>query len=322
MKTRIRSFGDRLGVIVDRGVLELLGMQEGTQVDISTDGEGLIIRAIEDEAPPPPPQEPVSEVEIVVTLDGQEVKRVPLDAPSVIIGRDARSDVYLDDRSLSRRHAKIERRGAAFWVADLGSVNKTYLNGARVDAPKPIAAGDEIAVGRYRLQLSGVEEAEEDMPVLTLDGPDGQHRFGMVGDSLVLGRSQDADIHVTANGISRRHLRVRLQGRQFVVEDLGSQNGTTLNGKRITKPVRYKKGDVIGVVDYQITLGFLADEEDELEEAAPMAVDRSMAGNAAYLEGEIERLYEWSPQDAGPQSAYKPPKGPRPTAKLPKIPKA
>ena len=66
------------------------------------------------------------------------------------IGRSPDSDVFLDDVTVSRKHAEIVRRVSEFFVRDLGSLNGTYLNRERVDETK-LATGDEIQIGKFKL---------------------------------------------------------------------------------------------------------------------------------------------------------------------------
>ena len=70
-------------------------------------------------------------------------------SPSV--GRNTDSGVFLDDITVSRSHATIERRdGDAFFVKDGGSLNGTYVNGVQVDETK-LASGDEVQIGMFKL---------------------------------------------------------------------------------------------------------------------------------------------------------------------------
>ncbi|MEX2275426.1 MAG: FHA domain-containing protein [Actinomycetota bacterium] len=73
-----------------------------------------------------------------------------IEAGETTVGRLPESDVFLDDVTVSRSHARIERRDGAFFVKDLGSLNGTYVNGERVDETK-MASGDEIQVGKFKL---------------------------------------------------------------------------------------------------------------------------------------------------------------------------
>ncbi|HJU58003.1 MAG TPA: FHA domain-containing protein [Actinomycetota bacterium] len=65
-------------------------------------------------------------------------------------GRSPQSDVFLDDITVSRKHAEIRRQGDGFYIHDLGSLNGSYVNRERVDVTK-LAAGDEVQIGKFRL---------------------------------------------------------------------------------------------------------------------------------------------------------------------------
>lgn len=66
-------------------------------------------------------------------------------------GRHPDSDIFLDDVTVSRRHVEIERTSSGYVVRDIGSLNGTYLNGALVEGDAPMANGDELQVGRFKL---------------------------------------------------------------------------------------------------------------------------------------------------------------------------
>jgi pSer/pThr/pTyr-binding forkhead associated (FHA) protein len=65
-------------------------------------------------------------------------------------GRHPEADLFLDDVTVSRRHAEFARVEGGFHLRDAGSLNGTYLNGERVD-DAPLANGDEVQIGRYKL---------------------------------------------------------------------------------------------------------------------------------------------------------------------------
>lgn len=77
--------------------------------------------------------------------------RFLLDTDLSQIGRHPDADIFLDDVTVSRRHAQVVRRGTHFELHDLGSLNGTYLAGERMSGPVPLADGDELQVGKYRL---------------------------------------------------------------------------------------------------------------------------------------------------------------------------
>jgi pSer/pThr/pTyr-binding forkhead associated (FHA) protein len=109
---------------------------------------------------------PTEEEELAVSLDeltaGQGllvVKRGPnagskflLDKDSTSCGRHPSSDIFLDDITVSRRHAEILREGARFLVKDTGSLNGTYVNRERVDVAE-LVSGDELQIGKFKLMF-------------------------------------------------------------------------------------------------------------------------------------------------------------------------
>jgi pSer/pThr/pTyr-binding forkhead associated (FHA) protein len=78
--------------------------------------------------------------------------RFLLDADQVNAGRHPDSEIFLDDVTVSRRHAEFRRDGESFTVADAGSLNGTYVNRDRIDRVL-LNDGDEVQIGKYRLVL-------------------------------------------------------------------------------------------------------------------------------------------------------------------------
>jgi pSer/pThr/pTyr-binding forkhead associated (FHA) protein len=70
----------------------------------------------------------------------------------VTVGRGQESDIFLDDVTVSRKHAEIVRGDGGFRIRDVGSLNGTYVNRVRVDAVD-LRNGDEIQVGKYRFRF-------------------------------------------------------------------------------------------------------------------------------------------------------------------------
>lgn len=75
--------------------------------------------------------------------------RFLLDAAVTSAGRHPDADIFLDDVTVSRRHAEFVRLGASFEVHDLGSLNGTYYDGVRVES-SVLADGAEVQIGKYR----------------------------------------------------------------------------------------------------------------------------------------------------------------------------
>ena len=106
----------------------------------------------------------VGDEEITVGLEGLPdgvgmlvVKRGPnagskfmLDADVTRAGRHPESDIFLDDITVSRRHAEFEKGADGYVVRDVGSLNGTYLNRERIDEDR-LANGDEVQIGKFKL---------------------------------------------------------------------------------------------------------------------------------------------------------------------------
>lgn len=93
-----------------------------------------------------------------------------------------------------------------------------------------------VAVERGPKELRGVK--------ITVRGP------------VIIGRSPGSDIVIGAEYVSGRHARFSIMGQNLFIEDLGSTNGTAVNGQRITEPTVLKSGDVVNVGDVAIRVRF------------------------------------------------------------------
>ena len=76
--------------------------------------------------------------------------RFLLDQPTTSAGRHPDSDIFLDDVTVSRRHAEFRLESGEFQVVDVGSLNGTYVNREPVDSAV-LANGDEVQIGKFRL---------------------------------------------------------------------------------------------------------------------------------------------------------------------------
>lgn len=95
---------------------------------------------------------------LVVRTGPQAGARFELTTNLTRLGRHPESEISLDDISVSRRHAEIERQGDEYVVRDMGSLNGTYVNQRRVDSTV-LQQGDEILIGRFRLIFLEPNEA-------------------------------------------------------------------------------------------------------------------------------------------------------------------
>jgi pSer/pThr/pTyr-binding forkhead associated (FHA) protein len=87
---------------------------------------------------------------VVVKRGPNAGSKFVLESDIIRAGRHPDSDIFLDDITVSRRHAEIVRSDAGYAVRDAGSLNGTYLNRERIDEA-PLANGDELQIGKFRL---------------------------------------------------------------------------------------------------------------------------------------------------------------------------
>ena len=87
---------------------------------------------------------------LVVRRGPNEGSKYKLDAEVTRAGRHPDSDIFLDDITVSRRHAEFVREGSGYVVRDVGSLNGTYLNRERIETG-PLKHGDEVQIGKFRL---------------------------------------------------------------------------------------------------------------------------------------------------------------------------
>lgn len=77
--------------------------------------------------------------------------RYLIDSDVITAGRHPRCDIFLDDITVSRHHARFSRSEGHVWVSDEGSLNGTYVNKALIEAPVALRRGDEVQIGKFRM---------------------------------------------------------------------------------------------------------------------------------------------------------------------------
>ena len=91
---------------------------------------------------------------LVVVRGPNAGSRFLLDRDATTVGRHPDSDIFLDDVTVSRRHAELARAEGGVRLKDLGSLNGSYVNGERVEE-RVLATGDEVQIGRFKLLYVG-----------------------------------------------------------------------------------------------------------------------------------------------------------------------
>lgn len=107
--------------------------------------------------------------------DPSDIKRHEIGSKPVVIGRVSGSDpsmdyIVVDERTVGRWHATVERRGQSFWIRDEGSVNGTYVNDQRVTSEHPLKHGDMVRVHRHEFEFVIPELFDSDRTMLAGSG--------------------------------------------------------------------------------------------------------------------------------------------------------
>jgi len=87
---------------------------------------------------------------VVRSGGGRAGEHFLLEKEQTTVGRSPDCDVFLDDVTVSRRHALVVQRNGQFFIEDKGSLNGTFLNRRRIESG-PLEDGDEVQIGKYRL---------------------------------------------------------------------------------------------------------------------------------------------------------------------------
>ena len=91
---------------------------------------------------------------LILRSGGSEGSRFLIDTDVTTIGRHPASDIFLDDITVSRHHARFLRAGGQLKVEDQGSLNGTYVNRKIVQDAVALRQGDEIQIGKFRATIS------------------------------------------------------------------------------------------------------------------------------------------------------------------------
>lgn len=224
-------------------------------------------------------------IRVRLTVNGKVEREVDVDR-ELVIGRKAPADLVVGDTQVSTRHATLRADGARLLVTDLGSTNGTRIDtGDRLAANQTVALerGQKLIIGPAMIEIvaarSDVEssgtfgKSEKTVAVgagaiqeLLVEvarfkashaafvlGAEHTRRTVQVTEmEVVVGRdSAEAQVVVPHQSVSSRHARLHFTGGKFLLEDLGSANGTFVSGARISGPTAIEPQTAVtfGTVD-------------------------------------------------------------------------
>ncbi|HET8662065.1 MAG TPA: FHA domain-containing protein [Micromonosporaceae bacterium] len=191
----------------------------------------------------------------------------------VVVGRDPACHLVVDDPLVSRRHAEVGWVDGAWSVRDLDSRNGTYLAGRRV-ATAPVAPGAEIRLGdAARGPVLAVAHAETGQTLVDELAPAVAGRTQAAeyeaSGRVRIGRDPANDIVLSDLRISRFHAEVRRDASGSHVVDLGSRNGTFVNGQPVSRAV-LTPGDMVSIGRHELV--FDGKRLHEYEDTGPVSL--------------------------------------------------
>ncbi|MFC2030233.1 FHA domain-containing protein [Chloroflexota bacterium] len=218
---------------------------------------------------------PLGILQVQVSGGGQD--ELPLYQPSLSIGRGQNNDVVLDDAKVSGQHARFTWGRDGWLVEDLGSTNGTLVNDQRLRprAPTVLRPVDVVRLGAFAFQVRQPHADEappslggklhlsrKPVPGLAAYMRGRFKKLALDQDSLTLGRASDNDLQLSDPLVSGHHARLERHGSTYRILDLGSTNGLTYQGNKVSQHV-FADGDVLYVgkdvaLRYRAYIGFLS----------------------------------------------------------------
>lgn len=193
--------------------------------------------------------------------DSQEVCDLELAKKRVRLGRDPACDVAIDSQrfpKVSGIHAELATRQNAVWLLHRSKSNSTVMGDEAITKPLQLTSGD-----RFRLGFTGPEiefvsaeiREETQFSAKASDFVDERQLATenfVIGDGGILGRAEGVTFQLRHPHVSRRHAAIRVTGESVQIKDLGSSNGTYVDGRRITKPTFIDAGSTLDIGPFSL----------------------------------------------------------------------
>ena len=183
------------------------------------------------------------------------------------IGRTENNDICIPEQHVSRQHAVINYRDGIFMITDLGSANGTFVNDRQLDGPFPLASGDEIRLYVPVLHFSATVTPEDELyaqehgtlitptngsgkgKLIITTGPQEGQIIPLLLQKVTVGRATSKaswEVALQDPAVSRPHAQLELLDNVWLIRDMGSANGTLVNGAAVSEKGRHlRDGDLI-----------------------------------------------------------------------------
>ncbi len=161
---------------------------------------------------------------------------------TIRIGKHSSNDYVVNEDTVSRYHAQltVTDSGEVF-IKDLGSTNGTYVDGKRVNADTKLLAGNVVRLGNKVINWQEISQKQSNATKISA-----QPAFASTMGQYLVGRDEKCQIRFSQAEVSSRHAMLDKNAKGTPqITDLGSTNGTFVNGQRIFSATELKKGDVV-----------------------------------------------------------------------------
>jgi len=210
----------------------------------------------------PTPEESVPKARLIWRVPKGEDQVRLLVGDNIRIGRSRDCSISVVDTKMSRHHAEIRYDGQDFIAVDLESANGTFVNGRRIRHRCRLKNGDALRLGGIQFRFERLDEEIPQRATLVVpelsaatrvevaSGPQQGAIFELNKEKLVIGRAgrrQLWDIMLSDRAVSRPHAEIVVHEEMCMLTDLGSANGTLLNGEFVGEATILKDGDAITV---------------------------------------------------------------------------
>ncbi len=169
---------------------------------------------------------------------------ISLTGSTLTIGQDESNDVALLEQGISDFHAEIRVEGDHLYLVDLLSGKGTYVNDQSISKRHRLEAWDVIKISSVELEVVDPAKHRPSDWALKAELELLCGQFFPIRGTLLVGREQDCDLIINDQLLSRHHARLWLDDGGLNIEDLGSANGTFVNGQRIDR-AEIQSGDEI-----------------------------------------------------------------------------
>jgi ABC-type multidrug transport system ATPase subunit/ABC-type multidrug transport system permease subunit len=174
----------------------------------------------------------------------------PRDSRVIRIGRAPDSDIVLDYPMISWEHARIVERNGQYILEDLNSRNGTAINQIQNRITEAaILPEDDVYLGSFKIPASRILRDRR-----AAVGEAAYHPVAFTQDSILIGRDPECEQPLDNPMISWHHVRLARTPEGIFVEDLGSLNGTFVDGIRISGRIRITPGQEVGLGSFRFQL--------------------------------------------------------------------